>query len=86
MTYTEGRQTVVALFVKTNRAANKLWAKDLELKKGDSVCEVKGCASAMCWNRVYLLTSMNPPQHQVLLWIKKGMCQSLRELSITITL
>jgi len=33
MTYTEGKQTVVALFVKTNKAANKLWAKDLEIQE-----------------------------------------------------
>jgi hypothetical protein len=31
MTYTAGKQKVMALFMKTNRAANKLWAKDLEI-------------------------------------------------------
>jgi len=33
MTYTAGQQTVVAMFMKTNRAANKLWAKDLEIQE-----------------------------------------------------
>jgi hypothetical protein len=33
MTYTAGKQTVMALFGKTNRAANKFWVKDLEIQK-----------------------------------------------------
>jgi hypothetical protein len=33
MTYTTGKQTDMALFMKINRAANKLWAKDLEIQE-----------------------------------------------------
>lgn len=61
LTYTTGEETVVALFITSNRHVNKLWTEDLETEKVDMVCKMKESTSAVYWRdkrEVCLLISM----------------------------
>jgi len=62
-----------------------LGQKALQLKKGDTLCKVKGGINTVCWQDKRSLHphQREPPPHHVILWIKKEMHQNLCALRVT---